>query len=355
MATTETLAQTTGVAAACAALGVPRSSLYRQRRPAARPTARPTPLPAQRRALSPIERETVRTTLNSPAFADWAVREVYAALLEQETYLCSVATMYRILRANHEVQERRNQLRHPVFAAPELLATAPNQVWTWDTLAPAASAGVTRLLGPHKWTYFYLYVVIDLFSRKVVGWLLAAQERAALAEELVAETCARESIARDQLSLHADHGSPMIAHSLALLLTDLGVQPSHSRPHVSNDNPYSEAQFKPLKYHAGYPAHFGSLADARAWCQAFFLWYNAEHHHIGIGLLTPAVVHAGQAPAVQAQRQLVLSRAYLNHPARFVNGPPVPPALPTAAWINPPPSTPPATPIKEGFHTPIVV
>jgi len=238
MALTETLAQTTGVAAACAALGVPRSSVYRARRPPAPAAVRPTPLPALRRALSVDESAAVRTTLNSPAFADCAPREVYAALLEQDVYLCSWSTMYRILRANHEVQERRNQLRHPAFAAPELLATAPNQVWTWDTLAPGASAGVTRLLGPHKWTYYYLYVLLDLFSRKVVGWLLATCESAALAEELVAETCAREGIAFDQLTLHADRGGPMIAHSLALLLTDLGVQPSHSRPHVSNDNPY---------------------------------------------------------------------------------------------------------------------
>lgn len=342
MAATATLAQTTGVAAACAALGVPRSSLYRQRRPA----ARPTPLPALRRALSPAERETVRTTLNSPAFVDCAPREVYAALLEQDTYLCSVATMYRILRANLEVRERRDQVRHPLFAAPELLATAPNQVWTWD---------ITRLLGPYKWTYYYLYVLLDLFSRKAVGWLLAGRESAALAEELVAETCAREGITRDQLTLHADRGGPMIAHSLALLLTELGVEPSHSRPHVSNDNPYSEAQFKTLKYAPGFPKCFGSLADARAWCQAFFDWYNQEHHHTGIGLLTPAVVHSAQAAAVQAQRQTVLSRAYLHHPARFVNGPPIPPALPTAAWINPPPSTPPATTIKEGFEPPIAV
>jgi len=247
IAATETLAQTTGVAAACAALGVPRSSLYRARRPQALPVVRPTPLPALRRALSTTERETVRSTLNSPAFADCAPREVYAALLEQDIYLCSWATMYRILRANDEVRERRNQLRHPAFAAPELLATAPNQVWTWD---------ITRLLGPHKWTYYYLYVLLDLFSRKVVGWLLALQESAALAEALVAETCAREGIALDQLTLHADRGSPtrtcggagVIAHSLALLLTDLGVQSSHSRPHVSNDNPYSEAQFKTMKY-----------------------------------------------------------------------------------------------------------
>lgn len=346
IAATETLAQSTGVAAACAALGVPRSTLYRTRRPPVAPIGRPAPLPAQQRALSAAEQATVRDTLNSPAFADCAVREVYAALLEQETYLCSVATMYRILRANDEVRERRNQLRHPAFAAPELLATAPNQVWTWD---------ITKLLGPHKWTYYYLYVVIDLFSRKVVGWLLAAQEAAELAEQLVAETCAREGIARDQLTLHADRGSAMVAHSLALLLTDLGIHKSHSRPHVSNDNPYSEAQFKTLKYVPSFPAFFGSLADARAWCQTFFGWYNAEHHHTGIGLLTPAVVHAGQATVVQAQRQTALDRAYAAHPARFVAGPPVPPALPTAAWINPPPATPPTTTIKEGFNPPIAV
>jgi putative transposase len=346
IATTETLAQTTGVTAACAALGVPRTALYRARGPQTPPAVRPTPLPAQRRALSADERATVRTTLNSPPFEDCAVREVYAALLEQDTYLCSESTMYRILRANHEVQERRNQLRHPAFAAPELLATAPNQVWTWD---------ITRLLGPHKWTYYYLYVVLDLFSRKVVGWLIAAQESAALAEQLVAETCAREGIAPDQLTLHADRGSAMIAHSLTLLLTDLGVHKSHSRPHVSNDNPYSEAQFKTLKYSPTFPKFFGSLADARAWCQDFFPWYNDEHHHTGIGLLTPAVVHAGQAPAVQAQRQAVLDQAYAAHPARFVNGPPVPPALPTAAWINPPPPLRPATTIKEALNPPIAV
>jgi transposase InsO family protein len=346
MAITETLAQTIGVAAACAALNVARSTLYRKRQHPALLAKRPVPEPAARRALSAEERTTVRTTLNRPVYADSAPREVYAALLEQDIFLCSVSTMYRILRANLEVRERRNQLRHPLFAAPELLATAPNQVWTWD---------ITRLLGPHKWTYYYLYVLLDLFSRKVVGWLLATCESAELAQQLVLESCLREGIAPEQLTLHADRGSAMTSKSLALLLTDLGVRDSHSRPHVSNDNPYSEAQFKTLKYHAGFPACFGSLADARAWCQPFFAWYNAEHHHTGLGLLTPAVVHAGQAVVVQAQRQATLSRAYRNNPARFVNGPPVPPALPTAAWINPPAPAPPATTIKEGFHTPIVV
>jgi len=272
----------------------------------------------------------VRTTLNSVRFQDCAPREVYAALLEDDTYLCSVPTMYRILRENDEMRERRDQLRHPAYAKPELLATAPNQVWTWD---------ITKLLGPAKWTYYYLYVVLDLFSRKVVGWMIAGREAAELAEQLVTETCVREGIPPDQLTLHADRGSAMIAKSLALLLTDLGVRDSHSRPHVSNDNPYSEAQFKTLKYHPTFPSFFGSLADARTWAQTFFTWYNDEHHHTGLGLLTPSVVHAGQASQVQARRQSVLQAAYAAHPERFVAGPPLPPALPTAAWINPPPPT----------------
>jgi putative transposase len=327
IATTESLGQTINLAAACHALGVPRSTLYRTRGPQSAAPARPTPQPAGRRALSADEKMTVRATLNSARFQDCAPREVYAELLEDDTYLCSVPTMYRILRENDEVRERRDQLRHPAYAKPELLATAPNQVWTWD---------ITKLLGPAKWTYYYLYVLLDLFSRKVVGWMIATREAAELAETLVAETCARQGIAPDQLTLHADRGSAMIAKSLALLLTDLGVRDSHSRPHVSNDNPYSEAQFKTLKYHPTFPAFFGSLADARAWAQTFFAWYNDAHHHTGLGLLTPSVVHAGQAAQVQARRQTVLQVAYLAHPERFVHGQPVPPALPTAAWINPP-------------------
>jgi putative transposase len=267
---------------------------------------------------------------------------VYAALLEDDTYLCSVPTMYRILRENDEVRERRDQLRHPAYAKPELLATAPNQVWTWD---------ITKLLGPAKWTYYYLYVVLDLFSRKVVGWMIAGREAAELAEQLVTETCVREGIPPDQLTLHADRGSAMIAKSLALLLTDLGVRDSHSRPHVSNDNPYSEAQFKTLKYHPTFPSFFGSLADARTWAQSFFTWYNDQHHHTGLGLLTPSVVHAGQAGQVQARRQTALQAAYASHPERFVHGRPVPPALPTAAWINPPQPTIP----REAFATSITV
>ena len=342
IATTETLGQTVSLAAACSALNVPRSTLYRARAPRSESTARPTPQPALRRALSPAEKATVRTTLNSARFQDCAPREVYAALLEDDTYLCSVPTMYRILRANDEVRERRDQLRHPAYTKPELLATAPNQVWTWD---------ITKLLGPAKWIYFYLYVVLDLYSRKVVGWMLASREAAELAEQLVTETCVREGIPPDQLTLHADRGSAMIAKSLALLLTDLGVRDSHSRPHVSNDNPYSEAQFKTLKYHPTFPTFFGSLADARTWAQTFFSWYNDQHHHTGLGLLTPSVVHAGRAAQVQAQRQATLQAAYAAHPERFAHGQPVPPALPTAAWINPPPILPQPTPIQEVFAT----
>ncbi len=327
IATTEVLGHTVNLQAACDTLGVPRSTLYRARTPQPGAAPRARPVPAGRRALSADEKASVRTTLNSARFQDCAPREVYAALLEDDTYLCSVPTMYRILRENDEVRERRDQLRHPAYAKPELLATAPNQVWTWD---------ITKLLGPAKWTYYYLYVVLDLFSRKVVGWMIASREAAELAETLVAETCARQGIAPDQLTLHADRGSAMIAKSLALLLADLGVRDSHSRPHVSNDNPYSEAQFKTLKYHPTFPSFFGSLADARTWVQTFFTWYNGEHHHTSLGLLTPNVVHAGQASQVQARRQIVLQAAYAAHPERFVAGLPVPPALPTAAWINPP-------------------
>jgi putative transposase len=342
MMTIETLSQTVSLAAACSALDVPRSTLYRARAPQPGAAPRPRPLPAGRRALSADEKTAVRTTLNSPRFQDCAPREVYAALLEDDTYLCSVPTMYRILRETDEVRERRDQLRHPAYAKPELLATAPNQVWTWD---------ITKLLGPAKWTYYYLYVVLDLFSRKVVGWMIAGREAAELAEQLVTETCVREGIPPDQLTLHADRGSAMIAKSLALLLTDLGVRDSHSRPHVSNDNPYSEAQFKTLKYHPTFPSFFGSLADARIWAQTFFTWYNDEHHHTGLGLLTPNVVHAGQASQVQARRQSALQTAYAAHPERFVRGRPVPPALPTAAWINPPQPTIP----REVSATPITV
>ena len=322
---TEHLTQTTSVTAACEALQVPRSALYRARRP--RPTSLPVDTPGGRRALSAEETAQVRATLDSERFQDNAPREVYASLLDEGQYLCSVATMYRILRENQELRERRNQLRHPAYAKPELLATAPNQVWTWD---------ITKLLGPVQWVYFYLYVLMDIFSRFVVGWLIAEREAAELAQVLIAESCTRQKITPNQLTLHADRGGPMTAKPLALLMADLGVTQSHSRPHVSNDNPFSEAQFKTLKYQPDYPERFGCQADARTWAQGFFPWYNFEHHHSGIGLMTPASVQYGQAAQLWQDRQTVLHQAYLAHPERFVKGLPVPPALPAAVWINPP-------------------
>jgi putative transposase len=274
-----------------------------------------------------MEQERVREVLNSERFQDQAPREVYAQLLDDEQYLCSWRTMYRILEQHDEVCERRNQLRHPVYAKPELLATGPNQVWSWD---------ISRLRGPSKGIYYYLYVIIDIFSRYVVGWMIAEVETAELAEQLIAEACAKQGVQRAQLTVHADNGSPMIAKSVAILLADLGVAKSHSRPHVSNDNPYSEAQFKTLKYHPDYPERFGSVPDARSWARTFFHWYNHKHHHTGLGLLTPADVHAGRAEAIRQKRQAVLQRAFDAHPERFVNGVPQPDELPQAAWINPP-------------------
>jgi transposase InsO family protein len=332
IATAEELAVSQGVGTACAVLAVPRSSLYRAR-PAptvpevAAPPAAPVSRPAPPRALSPTEQAQVREVLNSERFQDLAPREIYAELLDEERYLCSISTMYRILAEHAEVRERRNQLRHPAYHKPELLATGPNQVWSWD---------ITKLRGPSKGVYYYLYVIIDIYSRYVVGWLIAEVEAAELAEQLIAETCAKQGVQREQLTIHADNGSPMIAKTVAILLTDLGVAKSHSRPHVSNDNPYSEAQFKTLKYRPDYPDRFGSVADARQWARRFFVWYNDQHHHSGLGLLTPAVVHTGQAETVRHKHQAVLRQAYQAHPERFVGGQPQPAKLPEAVWINPP-------------------
>ena len=321
------LAENVGVAEACRVLGVPRSSHYRARQTVEQPVATTT-RPAPARALSAEERTTVREVLNSERFQDCAPRQVYATLLDEATYLCSWRTMYRILAEADEIQERRDQLRHPSYAKPELLATQPRELWSWD---------ITKLKGPAKWTYYYLYVILDVFSRYVVGYMISERETAELAEAFIAETCMKEGICPDQLTLHADRGSAMTSKSVAQMLADLGVTKTHSRPHVSNDNPYSEAQFKTLKYRPDFPAQFGSLADARAWARPFFEWYNQEHYHSGIGLLTPATVHSGQAAAVIAARQQVLLAAQEAHPERFVRGTPKPPVLPTAVWINPPP------------------
>lgn len=321
--TVEQLGATIGVENACRVLSIPRSSLYRARHAPNAPAQR-SPSP---RALSEAETSAIRATLNSERFADQSPREVYATLIDEGQYLCSYRTMYRILGENGEIRERRNQLRHPAYKKPELLATKPNQLWSWD---------ITKLRGPAKWTYYYLYVILDVFSRFVVGWMIADQESATLAQTLIAETCARQGIQPEQLTIHADRGSSMTSKSVALLLADLGVIKTHSRPHVSDDNPYSEAHFKTLKYQPDFPGSFGCLVDARAWAKRFFDWYNTEHHHTGIGLLTPADVHWGRTQAVLMQRQQVLDLAFKRMPERFVKGPSSPAPLPPAVWINPP-------------------
>lgn len=303
-------------------MGLSRSSYYRWLHPQ---PAGLRPKPA--RALSAAEHEQIRQTLNSERFQDQAPREVYANLLDERQYLCHWRTMYRILEAHQEVRERREQLRHPVYAKPQLMAKRPNELWSWD---------ITKLMGPAKWTYFYLYVILDVYSRYVVGWMVALQEAAHLAEELFLETCSKQNIQPGQLTVHADRGSPMKSKSLALLFADLGVTKTHARPYVSNDNPYSEAHFKTFKYFPAYPERFSDPAETRQWCRSFFSWYNNQHHHSGIALLTPADVHFGQAEQVLAARQQVLQVAYEQHPERFVRGLPQPQKLPAAVWINAP-------------------
>jgi putative transposase len=328
-ATVVEMAPVVGVAGACRAVGRPRASHYRHHRsspPPSRPAPRTPPRP-QPRALGVAERQELLDVLHSERFVDQAPAEVYATLLDEGSYLASISTMYRVLRAAAEVVERRRQATHPPTVKPELAADAPNRVWSWD---------ITKLLGPAKWTYYYLYVILDIFSRYAVGWMVAEQESAALAERLLDQTIAKQHITRDQLAIHADRGSSMASKQVAQLLADLGVTRSHSRPHVSNDNPYSESQFKTLKYRPEFPDRFGSIQDARAFCQQFFGWYNVAHHHSGIGLLVPTDVHYGRAEQVQAARAEVLTAAYAAHPERFVRKPPEPPALPAVAWINQP-------------------
>jgi putative transposase len=323
MATMMTLGPELSIIAACSALGLARATFYRLLRPVHGPAlkrASPRALPAQ-------ERAAVLAALHAPRFVDLAPAEVYATMLDEGTYLCSQRTMYRVLAENHQVRERRAQLRHPAYAAPELLATAPKQLWSWD---------ITKLLGPTKWSYFYLYVMLDVFSRYVVGWLIADAESATLAEQLMNDSYARQRVSPGQLTIHADRGSSMKSKQVAMLLADLGVTKTHSRPHVSDDNPYSESHFKTLKYRPNFPARFGSIQDARGFCGDFFRWYNDEHHHTGLGLLTPSDVHFGLAEQRHAHRAVVLKAAQLAHPERFVGGTPVPPQLPAAAWINKP-------------------
>jgi putative transposase len=326
MQAADQLSREVGVQRACEALAIPRASFYRWRQPP--PPAENEPSPRRSpRALSPQERETVRQTLYSERFMDQAPRQVYATLLDENQYLCSVRTMYRILEQDTAAHERRNQLRHPNYQKPELLATTPNQVWSWD---------ITKLLGPKTWTYYYLYVILDIFSRYVVGWMLAHGESGDLAARLIRESVAKQRVPEDELTIHSDRGPSMTSQSVAQLLATLGINKSHNRPHVSNDNPFSESQFKTMKYRPEFPRRFDSFEHALSFCREFFPWYNDEHYHSGIGLVTPAMLHYGAAPEVQAQRQQVLLDAYAAHPERFVNGMPKPPGLPTAVYINPP-------------------
>jgi putative transposase len=319
-----------GVVATCMALNVARATYYRRKQPKPAPTPRSAPP----RALSPEERKRVLDALHAPEHVDLAPAQVYAKLLdERKEYLCSQRTMYRVLADAGEVRERRDQLVHPEYKKPELLATAPNQVWSWD---------ITKLLGPAKWTYFYLYAVLDIFSRYVVGWMVAERENGAHARRLLAETIAKHGVEPGKLTLHQDRGAPMRAKTFAQLLADLGVTKSHSRPHVSDDNPFSEAHFKTLKYRPDFPGRFDSVGNAVAYHRGFFDWYNHEHHHDGLGLLTPADVYFGRAPDVLAARQHVLDAAYAAHPERFVRKPPTSGAPPSEVWINKPLTSAPA-------------
>jgi putative transposase len=315
------------IAAACAALGLSRASLHRRQSLRRQPQAAVRPRPTPTRALVAKERQGVIDLLREPRFVDLAPAEVYARLLDQGVYLCSIRTMYRVLAEHDEVRERRRQLRHPVYQKPELLAEGPNQVWSWD---------ITKLMGPAKWSYFYLYVIIDIFSRRIVAWCIADAESAALFKPLFDDAVTKHHVMPGQLTLHADRGAPMKAKATALMLADLGVTKSHSRPYTSNDNPFSESHFKTLKYQPQFPQRFGCIEDAKMFCRSFFDWYNQDHHHAGIGLMTPDQVHYGQTDEVYAARQKTLDRAFQSNPERFVKKPPEPPLKPTAAWINPP-------------------
>jgi len=324
--TVEELTPIIGTRPACRAVGASPATIYRRRRPPERKPPRPRPTPA--RALSGPEREAVLEVLHSERFVDVSPEEAWATLLDEGRYLCSTRTMYRILAAHHGgVRERRNQLTHPSYATPELLATRPNELWSWD---------VSKLKGPAKWTYYYLYVILDVFSRYAVGWTVQYRENGQLAKALIEQATDQQRITPKVLTLHADRGAPQRAKPVAFLLADLGVTKTHSRPYTSSDNPYSEAQFKTLKYRPEFPARFDSIDHARAHCRAFFGWYNHAHRHSGIGLMTPAAVHHGQAKQLHAARVDVLNAAYARHRERFVRKPPAPPELPPAAWINKP-------------------
>lgn len=314
-----------GIKSTCRALDLSRASFYRFLRAKQKPAVFKNVVSAL--ALSINERLTVFNILHSERFIDRAPHEICATLLDEGIYHCSVRTMYRLLNEAGEVRERRQQRCHGVYAKPELLATGPNQVWSWD---------ITKLKGPQKWSYFHLYVVIDIFSRYVVAWMIAERESAKLAEQLFEETCEKQGIKPGQLTVHADRGSSMRSKPVAFMLADLGVTKTHNRPYTSNDNPFSESQFKTLKYCPEFPERFGSLQDARSFCQTFFAWYNNEHRHSGISMLTPSTAHHGLADITVSKRNEVLKVAFSKHPARFKYRQPFADPLPSAVWINKP-------------------
>lgn len=325
MAAVERLAPAIGSKAACEQMAVKRATFYRRTRGRMHgPRPKPTPHP---RSLSEGERAAVLEVCHSDRFINTAPGEIVATLLDESTYLASERTFYRVLAASGEVRERRNQLTHPPYVKPELLAVAPNEVWSWD---------ITDLRGPVKWSRFKLYKILDIYSRYVTGWMLAHIESKVLAERLIGATLASQGIGRDQLTIHADNGSAMRSRPVAFLLADLGVTKSHSRPHTSNDNPFSEAAFKTMKYRPEFPDRFGSFEDAHSFCASFFDWYNREHRHSGIAMMTPEMVHYGRAGIVQEKRSKVLAEAFNAHPERFVKGMPTARMIPDAVWINPP-------------------
>ena len=326
MIAVEEIAPVVGIVVACAALAVSRATFYRRQ---VVTCAKPRPSPA--RALTEEERQCVLAVVNSERFVDSAPAEIVSTLLDEARYLCSVRTMYRILENAGEVRERRDQLRHPEYKKPQLLAEAPNRVWSWD---------ISRLLCVEKWRYLHLYVILDIFSRYVVGWMIAEHENAEHAKRLIRETCAKQNIEEGQLIIHSDRGKPMTSKTLAQLMVDLAITKSHSRPHVSDDNPFSESHFKTMKYQPDFPNRFEGMRDALEYCRGFFDWYNNDHQHSGIAYLTPATVHYGRAADVIASRQHVLDASYAAHPERFVNRAPRALLLPRAVWINPPDTQP---------------
>jgi putative transposase len=334
----ETAGSGISVASACRALSLSRATFYRKKdiNPVASDASR-APRLCQHdlsrlcrvpgRTLAAPERARVLAELHSDRFMDLAAPQVWATLLDEGVYLCSLSTMYRLLRMQGEVMERRKVRSATPAKRPELLATGPNEVWSWD---------ITKLKGPRKWSYFYLYVIIDVFSRCVVGWCIAEHERAQIAEAMIQDALLRQNIPAGTLTLHADRGSAMTSTTVSELLIDLGVTRSHSRPHTSNDNPFSESHFKTMKYRPEVPDRFESADQARVLFRTLFCWYNEEHRHSALALLSPATVHAGKGEEAIRARAKVLDAAYAAHPERFVKRPPRPDALPDSVWINPP-------------------